>query len=85
MKLSPSLGKTIYVDAKRGIDVAKAFRAMEICVNRNGIKRDFNKQRFHERPGLKRKRLHSERWRRRFKLGFQATVKRVLVMKKQGW
>lgn len=85
MKLGPTLGKTVYVDNQRGIDVARAFRSMEIRVARNKVRYDANKQRFHERGGKKRKRLHSERWRKRFKLGFQAVVKRVLKMKKQGW
>lgn len=85
MKLGPTLGRTVYVDNQRGIDVARAFRSMEIQVARNQVRKDFNRQRFHERGGTKRKRLHSERWRRRFKLGFQATVKRVLKMRKQGW
>lgn len=85
MKLGPTLGRTVYVDNSRGMDVARAFRSMEIQVAKNQVKKDFNKQRFHERPGLKRKRLHSQRWRNRFKQGFQATVKRVLKMRKQGW
>ncbi|KAM0718724.1 hypothetical protein Q7P37_005795 [Cladosporium fusiforme] len=85
MKLGPKLGRTVYVEPKRGIDVARAFRSMEIGVAKNQVKKDFNRQRFHERGGVKRKRLHSERWRKRFKAGFQATVKRVLKMKKQGW
>lgn len=85
MKLGPNLGRTVYVDNQRGIDVARAFRSMEIQVARNQVRKDFNRQRFHERGGTKRKRLHSERWRRRFKLGFQAVVKRVLKMRKQGW
>lgn len=85
MKLGPTLGKTVYVDNQRGIDVARAFRNMEITVVRNKVRRDFNAQRFHERGGTKRKRLHSQRWRLRFKAGFQAAVKRILKMKKQGW
>lgn len=85
MKLGPTLGKTVYVDNQRGFDVARAFKSMEIQVGRNAVRRDAARQRFHERPGKKRKRLHSERWRRRFKAGFKATVKRVLKMRKQGW
>jgi small subunit ribosomal protein MRP21 len=85
MKLGPTLGRTVYVDNQRGIDVARAFRTMESNVSRNKVRRDFNAQRFHERGGTKRKRLHSSRWRLRFKQGFQAAVKRILKMKKQGW
>lgn len=85
MKLGPTLGRTVHVDNQRGIDVARAFRSMEIQVARNAVRKEFARQKFHERPGKKRKRLHSERWRKRFKIGFKATVKRVLKMRKQGW
>lgn len=85
MKLGPTLGRTVYVDNQRGVDVARAFKSMEVRVSKNGVRRDFNAQRFHERGGTKRKRLHSQRWRKRFKLGFQAAVKRILKMRKQGW
>ncbi|GAB7326686.1 hypothetical protein MBLNU13_g10644t1 [Cladosporium sp. NU13] len=85
MKLGPTLGRTVYVDNQRGVDVARAFKAMDIRVAKNGVRREFNAQRFHERGGTKRKRLHSQRWRKRFKLGFQAAVKRILKMRKQGW
>lgn len=80
---SPTLGKTVQV--KMGGDVGRAFREVEQLCARNRVRQDFNKQRFHERPGLKRKRLHSERWRRRFKEAFRGTVKMVNQMRKQGW
>jgi small subunit ribosomal protein MRP21 len=85
MKLGPTLGRTVYVDNQRGFDVARAFRSMDIQIARNQVRKEFARQKFHERPGKKRKRLHSERWRKRFKIGFKATVKRVLKMRKQGW
>jgi small subunit ribosomal protein MRP21 len=85
MKLGPTLGRTVYVDNQRGFDVARAFRTMDIQIGRNQVRKEFARQKFHERPGKKRKRLHSERWRKRFKIGFKATVKRVLKMRKQGW
>lgn len=80
---SPTLGKT--VEVRNGGDVGRAFRQVEALCSRNRVRQDFNKQRFHERPGLKRKRLHSERWRRRFKEAFRGTVKMVNKMRKQGW
>lgn len=80
---SPTLGKTVQV--KNGGDVGRAFREVEQLCGRNRVRADFNKQRFHERAGLKRKRLHSERWRRRFKEAFRGTVKMVNKMRKQGW
>ncbi len=82
---SPSLGRTQAVDANRGMDVARAFRAVEIRCAVNGVRQDVNKQRFHERPGMKRKRLVMSRWRRRFKEAFRATVRRVEDMRRKGW
>lgn len=85
MRLSPATGRTIAVNKERGMDVGKAIRSLEMLVARNGVKRDFNKQRFHERGGLKRKRLKSERWRKRFKENFQGTVARVQALTRKGW
>ncbi|GAB7351959.1 hypothetical protein MBLNU459_g2488t1 [Dothideomycetes sp. NU459] len=84
-KLGPSVGRTVTVDPSRGMDVARAFNSMEASCQRNRVRADFNRQRFHERPGLKRKRLKAERWRRRFKEGFRGMVKMVNEMRKQGW
>ncbi|OQO02476.1 hypothetical protein B0A48_12003 [Cryoendolithus antarcticus] len=85
LKLDAAIGRKVYVNKEKGFDVAKAFRSMEINVARNGVKRDFNRQRFHERGGVKRKRLKSERWRKNFREGFRAVVRRVLRMRGQGW
>lgn len=84
-KLNPSVGRTVRIDANRGMDVGRAFRQLDIMCARNRVKRDAARQRFHERPGLKRKRLKSERWRKRFKEGFKALVQKAMAMKKQGW
>ncbi|OTA22914.1 hypothetical protein BTJ68_15160 [Hortaea werneckii EXF-2000] len=83
-KLNASVGRTVYTNSTT-MDPARAFRALEMQCARNSVRRDFQRQRFHERPGLKRKRLHSERWRRRFKEGFRGVVGLVQKMKKQGW
>ncbi|KAI9693084.1 MAG: hypothetical protein M1822_005079 [Bathelium mastoideum] len=85
MRLGPQLGRTIEIDPRKNIDPAKGFRRLAALCARNSIRSDFNKQRFHERPGLKRKRLHSERYRKRFKVAFTATVARVKEMKRKGW
>jgi small subunit ribosomal protein MRP21 len=66
-------------------DLAYGFRTLEISVSKNRVKRDFQQQRFHERGGLKRKRLVRQRWRRRFGEGFKAVVGRVKHLRKQGW
>ncbi|GIZ43106.1 hypothetical protein CKM354_000634600 [Cercospora kikuchii] len=83
--LPPNVGRLVEVDEKRNMDVGRAFRTMEILCNKNKVKRTFAQQRFHERPGLKRKRLKNERWIRRFRENFRGTVQLVQKMKKQGW
>ncbi|EPE31270.1 hypothetical protein GLAREA_12573 [Glarea lozoyensis ATCC 20868] len=83
LRLNPSTGRAIAVTQQT--DVAFAFKLLEIGVNKNKVKNDFNRQRFHERGGVKRKRLGRERWRRRFGDGFKAVVARVKHLRKQGW
>ncbi|KAI1817945.1 hypothetical protein GGS20DRAFT_598283 [Poronia punctata] len=83
MRLVPRLGRTHYVS--RNADVASVFKFLHHDVQRNQVKQDHRKQKFHERPGMKRKRLRSERWRKRFGHGFKAAVDRVNELKKQGW
>lgn len=54
-------------------------------MSRNRVRADFQKQRYHERAGLKRKRLKSERWRARFKVGFYEVTRRVTELTRKGW
>ena len=83
MRLTPSTGRTVTIG--KGIDIGRGFRLLEQSCARNKVRSDFTRQRFHERGGLKRKRLASERWRKRFMEGFKSTVKRVKQLKNQGW
>jgi small subunit ribosomal protein MRP21 len=83
MRLTPSTGRSIAIGT--GIDVARGLRLLEQSCARNRVRADFTLQRFHERGGLKRKRLRRQRWRRRFIEGFRATVGRVKQLKHQGW
>jgi small subunit ribosomal protein MRP21 len=83
LKLNPSTGRTVSISG--GVDVGRGFRLLEMSCARNRVRGDANKQRFHERGGIKRKRLRRERWRKRFMEGFKATVMRVKQLKKQGW
>ncbi|KAI1265255.1 hypothetical protein F5Y18DRAFT_64124 [Xylariaceae sp. FL1019] len=83
LRLVPRTGRTVHVG--KGVDVARSFKLLAIQVAQNRVRNDFQKQRFHERPGLKRKRLKSERWQDRFRRGFQATVARVRELNRQGW
>jgi small subunit ribosomal protein MRP21 len=83
LKLGPSTGRQVHIGP--AIDVGRGFKLLEMSCARNKVKREANTQRFHERPGLKRKRLRRERWRKKFKEGFKATVGRVKQLKNQGW
>ena len=85
IKSRPSLGRTVEVMPNRGFDLGRAFRTLEIACSINNVRSDAIKQRFHERPGLKRKRLKSQRWRRRFKTGFKGMVEKVKSMRRKGW
>ncbi|KAI1101818.1 hypothetical protein F4804DRAFT_314796 [Jackrogersella minutella] len=83
LRLVPRLGRTVHVG--KTVDVARSFTLLNIQVAQNRIKNDFHAQRFHERPGLKRKNNKCKRWRLRFKRGFKACVSRVKELTKQGW
>ncbi|KAK4548198.1 hypothetical protein LTR36_010067 [Oleoguttula mirabilis] len=83
IKLNASVGRR--VETTGTVDPARAFRTLEAQCARNSVRKDFGRQRFHERPGLKRKRLKGERWRRRFREGFRGVVQLVQKMRRQGW
>lgn len=82
-RLRPVIGRT--VELRENVDVARALALLNMKCAVNKVRYDHIKQRRHERPGLKRKRQKSERWRKRFKEGFKATCSRVRVLAKQGW
>lgn len=81
----PTVGRTIEVYQEGGQHVASALKRLETLCSVNRIRADQFRQRFHERPGLKRKRLKSERWRKLFKASFKMTVARVQEMRRKGW
>ncbi|KAK8223724.1 hypothetical protein HDK90DRAFT_498796 [Phyllosticta capitalensis] len=81
-RLGPAYGRTVPIENN---DLVGALRRMDVRVNTNGIRKAYHAQRFHERPGLKRKRLASARWRNRFMQGFKAMVQTVKHLKRQGW
>ncbi|KAL2107603.1 hypothetical protein VUR80DRAFT_4996 [Thermomyces stellatus] len=79
----PSTGRTVHVGGN--VSVARAFQLIGQRCSANQIPAIANRQRFHERPGLRRKRLRMQRWRARFKNGFHHTVTRVQELARQGW
>ncbi|KAF2748650.1 hypothetical protein M011DRAFT_420830 [Sporormia fimetaria CBS 119925] len=84
-RLNPTTGRTVELDAKRGRDIVRGLGMLGALVARNKVKSDMFRQRFHERPGLRRKRLKSERWRARFKKEFTGAVQRVAELTRKGW
>lgn len=84
-RLNPAYGRTVTLAPKRGRDLVRGISMLGSLMSRNQVRKDHFKQRFHERPGLKRKRLNSERWRKRFKIGFNATCARVMELTRKGW
>ena len=85
VRSSPTVGRAIEVVPERGMDVGRALKSLHRLCSVNKVGADFRDQRFHERPGMKRKRLKSQRWRKAFKASFQATVTRVKEMRRKGW
>lgn len=79
-KMGPTAGRSVLVTG----DVAQAFSRLGFIVRQNKVKSDSFMQRFHERPGLKRKRLKSQRHRKRFKEGFKKMVSIVQDMRRKG-
>ncbi|KUI68300.1 hypothetical protein VM1G_04606 [Cytospora mali] len=85
LRLRPSIGRTVHCGKGSRVDLARGLQMLNVQVRRNKVSQDLMRQRFHERPGLKRKRLRRERWRARFKDGFKATCGRVRELARQGW
>ena len=85
MRLTPAIGRTIDIVPEKGTDLATGLRRLARKLKDNNVRLQLAQQRFHERPGLRRKRLKSERWRKRFLKGFLATIEQVRHMRKQGW
>lgn len=85
VRLDAFVGRSEEVDPSKGLDLGRALRKMEVKLALNNVRYDFQRQRFHERAGLKRKRLKRTRWRRRFKEGFKAVVAKVQDMRRKGW
>ncbi|CAI6337688.1 unnamed protein product [Periconia digitata] len=84
-RLDPSYGRTIELDPSRNRDLVRGISMLGALVTRNRIRSDMTAQKYHERPGLKRKRLASQRWRNKFKQGFQTVTARVMELTRKGW
>ncbi|KAI9037970.1 mitochondrial 37S ribosomal protein bS21m [Aspergillus affinis] len=85
LKLGPSLGRQVYVEPERGLDLASSLRVLQSTCAQNKVKQDTYSQKFHIRRGQVRKNLRVQRWRKLFKYSFQRTVARIDRMRAQGW
>ncbi|CAN8102766.1 unnamed protein product [Discula destructiva] len=88
LRLRPVVGRTIdfgKIRNPQNRDLARGLAMLNMSCKINRVNQDSKRQRFHERPGLKRKRQKSERWQKRFREGFQATCVRVSELARQGW
>ncbi|OAA58296.1 Ribosomal protein S21 [Cordyceps fumosorosea ARSEF 2679] len=90
VRAAATTGRTIFVRAAQpgpnsAPTVRSALAMLGRLVKHQHIKTKYHSQKAHERPGLKRKRLASERWRSRFRDGFCAAYARVHELRKQGW
>ncbi|KIW05985.1 uncharacterized protein PV09_03169 [Verruconis gallopava] len=83
--VKPRTGRSLAVNPRNPTELGAKIRALGSLVGRNKIKRDAIQQKFHERPGLKRKRLARERWRTYFGNRFRSVVARVNELRAQGW
>lgn len=89
-RTAPVTGRTVFIAGEYRIRGAvhnpeAAFRKLDTIMGQNRIKMMFHQQRFQERAGMKRKRLKMVRWKKRFRVGFIETTRRVKELKKQGW
>lgn len=79
----PETGTIVSIQNK--IDLGQALAILGSKVSQNRVAYMLRSQREHERPGLRKKRLRSERWKKQFSLGFKAAVKRANELAKMGW
>ena len=79
----PETGKMVAV---RGtLDLGGALAVLGAQIAQNKLRETVRFQLEHERPGKRRKRLRSERWKKCFSEGFKAAVLRANQLSKMGW
>ncbi|KAL1906543.1 hypothetical protein Sste5344_007711 [Sporothrix stenoceras] len=81
--LGPRTGRTVHVGGR--IDASQAFALVGVMCYRNNVSGDFQKQKWHERPGLRRKRVRVQSRAAVYKRNKRATVERVQKLVRMGW
>ncbi|KAL0946925.1 hypothetical protein HGRIS_013086 [Hohenbuehelia grisea] len=73
-------GRTVRV----GHDVGEAFRRLDAILGRNKVRLTWRQQERHEKKGVKRRRLSSERWRKQFANEVRKKVQLVNQIRHRG-
>ena len=85
LHLSSKTGRTMAVNPASPQDLSSKLKRLHRLCSEARIPAQAFQQRFHERGGLRRKRLKSQRWRARFLVAFRSVVHRVRNLAKKGW
>jgi len=83
LRLTPQLGRTI--NTNRTTTPARAIARLDALVRRNQVRAELRRQKFHERPALRRKRQWRERANDRFRGGVRAVISRTMELRQMGW
>ncbi|KAF9052613.1 hypothetical protein BJ165DRAFT_779584 [Panaeolus papilionaceus] len=76
----PYAGRTVRV----GRDVADAYRKLESILQRNRVRPELKMMQRHEKKGVKRRRLSSQRWREQFANEVRKKVQLVIKIRNRG-
>lgn len=76
----PYTGRRVFVNG----DLGEAFRRLQTRLRRNRVVQEVSRQRRHEKKGVKRRRLSSERWRRMFANEVRKKVQLVSTIRRRG-
>ncbi|OAX44626.1 hypothetical protein K503DRAFT_678346 [Rhizopogon vinicolor AM-OR11-026] len=76
----PFTGLRVFVTG----DLGEAFRRLQTRLRRNRVPQEVSRQKRHEKKGVKRRRLSSERWRRVFANEVRKKVQLVSTIRRRG-
>ncbi|WVQ68516.1 ribosomal protein S21 [Kwoniella botswanensis] len=79
---TPSTGRSIVVS--RGGDFQTSYKRLQGLLRQSNLKKELRLQEYHEKPSVRRRRLISERHRRRFKEMVRTKVQQVVSMRNRG-
>jgi hypothetical protein len=83
--LSPRTGRTFDVTRPSQSELTTRMNQVTMICMANKVAQMERRGKFHERPGIKRKRVRREKWRSKFAKRFGAICGRVKWLSSQGW